>query len=238
MALYLGNNEVSAASGVPPVVTADDIKTALGYTPADEADIPTVPTALKNPQSLTFTGAATGSYDGSAAKTVNIPTVPTALKNPNALTFTGAVTDSYDGSAAKTVNIPTALKNPNALTITVDGTANSYDGSEAKDIEISTAAKYDKPLRFTDISVPVIRFTADTTYPDYPYAGAVFLASAEIDTTMIPDVVFGLSDAVSGNFAPVAESYVNGQARGVRIFAKTKPTAAVTIKTLTLWRAV
>ena len=171
-------------------------------------------------------------------ETAAMPTIPTSLKNPNALTFTGGVTGSYDGSAAKTVNIPTALKNPYGLTITVDGTANSYDGSEAKDIEISTAAKYDKPLRFTDISVPVIRFTADTTYPDYPYAGAVFLASAEIDTTMIPDVVFGLSDAVSGNFAPVAESYVNGQARGVRIFAKTQPTAAVTIKTLTLWRAV
>lgn len=111
--------------------------------------------------------------------------------------------------------------------------------SSVNAIETSIASdKYDKPLRFTDISVPAIRFTADTTYSDYPYAGAVILASAEIDTTMIPDVVFGLSDAVSGNFAPIAESYVNGQVRGVRIFAKTKPTAAVTIKTLTLWRAV
>lgn len=32
-----------------------------------------LPTALKNPQALTFTGAATGTYDGSAALTVNIP---------------------------------------------------------------------------------------------------------------------------------------------------------------------
>ena len=59
---------------------------------------------------LTFTGAATGSYDGSAAKTVNIPTVPTALKNPKALTFTGGASGSYDGSSAKTVNIPNALR--------------------------------------------------------------------------------------------------------------------------------
>ena len=143
MALYLGSNEVSAASGVPPVVTADDIKSALGYTPADEADIPTVPTALKNPQSLTFTGAATGSYDGSTAKTVNIPTVPTALKNPNALTFAGAVTGSYDGSAAKTVNIPTvptALKNPNAIKIKLGSTEQSYDGSSAIDVEVTPSA--------------------------------------------------------------------------------------------------
>lgn len=32
-----------------------------------------LPTALKNPAALTFTGAATGTYDGSAALTVNIP---------------------------------------------------------------------------------------------------------------------------------------------------------------------
>ena len=32
-----------------------------------------LPTALKNPKALTFTGAATGTYDGSEALTVNIP---------------------------------------------------------------------------------------------------------------------------------------------------------------------
>ena len=36
-----------------------------------------IPTSLKNPKALTFTGAATGSYDGSSAKTINIPTAPT-----------------------------------------------------------------------------------------------------------------------------------------------------------------
>ncbi len=40
---------------------------------AGKPTIPTVPSALKNPNALTFTGAVTGSYDGSAAKTVNIP---------------------------------------------------------------------------------------------------------------------------------------------------------------------
>ena len=34
---------------------------------------PTIPTALPNPNALTFTGAVTGSYDGSAPMTVNIP---------------------------------------------------------------------------------------------------------------------------------------------------------------------
>lgn len=35
--------------------------------------IPTVPAALPNPHKLTFTGAVTGEYDGSAAQTINIP---------------------------------------------------------------------------------------------------------------------------------------------------------------------
>ena len=36
-----------------------------------------IPEALPNPNAITFTGAVTGSYDGSAAMSVNIPTVPT-----------------------------------------------------------------------------------------------------------------------------------------------------------------
>ena len=44
-------------------ITADGLEFALSD----------FPTALKNPNALTFTGAATGTYDGSAALTVNIP---------------------------------------------------------------------------------------------------------------------------------------------------------------------
>lgn len=43
----------------------------------DLTDKPTIPAALPNPNALTFTGAVTGSYDGSAAKTVNIPSAVT-----------------------------------------------------------------------------------------------------------------------------------------------------------------
>lgn len=41
-------------------------------------DLSDKPTALKNPSALTFTGAVTGSYDGSAAKSVAIPSVGNA----------------------------------------------------------------------------------------------------------------------------------------------------------------
>ena len=62
-----------------------------------------IPTELKNPYALTFTGAVTDNYDGSSSKTVNIPT---SLKNPYALTITvGNTTITYDGSSAKSINI-------------------------------------------------------------------------------------------------------------------------------------
>lgn len=84
--------------------TASEIDAKLGEIDnlAKKSELPTVPDALKNPSALTFTGAVTGSYDGSVAQTVNIPTVPTSLKNPNALTINGV---TYDGSSAVNVNI-------------------------------------------------------------------------------------------------------------------------------------
>ena len=68
--------------------------------------IPTVPSALPNPNALTFTGAVNETYDGSAAKSVSIPTIPESLKNPNKLILSGAVTAEYDGSAPVSVEIP------------------------------------------------------------------------------------------------------------------------------------
>lgn len=68
-----------------------------------DSSIPTIPESLKNPNALTFTGAATGTYDGSEAVTINIPeTGATSGK----LTFTGGATGEYDGSSDVSVTIP------------------------------------------------------------------------------------------------------------------------------------
>lgn len=50
---------------------------AVGDALAEKADISDVPVALPNPNALTFTGAVTGSYDGSASLSVNIPSAVT-----------------------------------------------------------------------------------------------------------------------------------------------------------------
>ena len=68
-----GDTGATGPAGSDASVTAANIKAALGYTPADSEDIPTVPTALPNPNALTIKiGSTTVTYDGSAAQTVEI----------------------------------------------------------------------------------------------------------------------------------------------------------------------
>lgn len=68
-----GDKGDKGAPGSDASVTAANIKTALGYTPADSKDIPTVPESLKNPNALTIKiGSTTVTYDGSSAQTVEI----------------------------------------------------------------------------------------------------------------------------------------------------------------------
>lgn len=92
-------------------------------------------TATKVKNKLTFTGAVTGSYDGSSALTVNIPEgggeIPIALPNPYPVKFTGAVSASYDGSSSVTVNIPKTTMTYHAYTYSStsvgSSTANGID---------------------------------------------------------------------------------------------------------------
>lgn len=72
----LGANDVNVLENYPgPELTEADKTEIVGKVIADgtEFTLSDFPTALKNPNALTFTGAATGTYDGSAALTINIP---------------------------------------------------------------------------------------------------------------------------------------------------------------------
>lgn len=85
-------------------------------------------------------------------------------------------------------------------------------------------------LTFSSTSVPAASFVSDSTYADYPYRAAVALTG--VSSSMIPEVVFGVSDAMSGNFAPVAEAYDGG----IHLYAAAVPDAAITIPTILAWR--
>lgn len=100
---------------------------------------------------------------------------------------------------------------------------------ELNDLQADVAVEL-KKLMFENTTVPTSSFLSDATYADYPYRAAIALPGAI--SGMIPEVIFGLAEAISGNFAPIAESY-NG---GVYIYAQSVPTSAITIPTIILWR--
>lgn len=100
---------------------------------------------------------------------------------------------------------------------------------ELADLEAGTAVEL-KKLLFTDTSVPVSAFVADSTYQDYPFRAAIALTG--VLNSMIPEVVLGMADAIDGNFAPVAATY-NG---GVYLYAASAPESAITIPTIICWK--
>ena len=85
-------------------------------------------------------------------------------------------------------------------------------------------------LVFQDVSVAASAWTASVKYPDFPYQADVPLAG--VDESYFPDVVFAPEDALTGVFAPVAETY----AGGVRLYASSVPSAATVIPTILIRR--
>ena len=80
-------------------------------------------------------------------------------------------------------------------------------------------------LAFNNITVLPNQFTSDTTYTALGYAFKVNIPLQNVTPTMFPMVAFSLTDAVSGNYAPMVETY-NG---GIYLYAKEKPTSNVII---------
>lgn len=100
---------------------------------------------------------------------------------------------------------------------------------ELKGLEAGTGVEL-KKLKFTNVIVQKTNFSDDATYGDFP-----FRAEAQLDgviETMTPEVIFGVADAISGNFCPVSETF-NG---GVYIYVASVPDGNVTIPTILCWR--
>lgn len=100
---------------------------------------------------------------------------------------------------------------------------------ELADLEAGTAVEL-KKLQFRNVSVSAVDFVSDTTYQDFPYRAGISLSG--VIEGMIPEVVLSVDDALSGNYAPVSESY-NG---GVYLYAGSPPDADINIPIILLWR--
>lgn len=90
-----------------------------------------------------------------------------------------------------------------------------------------------KKLAFHNVVAGASDFIANSTYADSGYNFRIALSLGGVSGAMTPEVVFGVKDATSGNFAPVAETYGGG----VYIYSATQPTEDIVIPTIICWRA-
>lgn len=93
--------------------TPSEIGAAASSHTHTASQITGLPTSLKNPYAITFTGAATGTYDGSRAVTINIPTTGATTKASLVIQLNGGTTEgddkfTFNGGTTKTVNITPA----------------------------------------------------------------------------------------------------------------------------------
>ena len=93
-------------------------------------------------------------------------------------------------------------------------------------------AGYAEVKIFSGVSVAASAWVSDSTYAAYPYAASI--ACPGVTASHVPEVVFGATEAASGNFAPVA---LSGSGT-VKIYAATKPTVAITVQSITCIKAV
>lgn len=71
-----------------------------------------------------------------------------------------------------------------------------------------------KAESFTASDVSVSSWVSNSTYSGFPYRASVAISG--VTAEYVPDVTFSLADSISGDYAPVAESY-NG---GVYLYSK------------------
>lgn len=117
----------------------------------------------------------------------------------------------------------------------LDANGNLTDsGKKASDFANASHAHagYAEVKIFSAVSVAASAWVSDSTYAAYPYAASI--ACSGVTASYVPEVVFGATEAASGNFAPVA---LSGSGT-VKIYAATKPTAAITVQSITCIKAV
>ena len=117
----------------------------------------------------------------------------------------------------------------------LDANGNLTDsGKKASDFANASHAHagYAEVKIFSGVSVAAYAWASDSTYAAYPYAASI--ACPGVTASHVPEVVFGATEAASGNFAPVA---LSGSGT-VKIYAATKPTAAITVQSITCIKAV
>ena len=135
-----GDPGVPGKDGSDATVTAASIAGALGYTPAAPGDIPVVPAAEISANttarhSHTNKAVIDGITGQVTAANIHAPEHTTDLVQY------GAFQIAAQQIISRIPTVPTALKNPNALTIKIGSTTVTYDGSTAQTVTIADGSE-------------------------------------------------------------------------------------------------
>ena len=139
---------------------------------SDTPTIPTVPSALKNPYAITFTGASTGTYDGSSALTINIPESGADTYTQFTQVVISLPLSGWTGSSTFTNTI--AISSVKADTIVIASPAPSDKDAFAFS-NIYCSAQAEGSLTFTAKTKPTTDLTANliiVTLPEGATAAA------------------------------------------------------------------
>lgn len=147
-------------------------------------------------------------------------------------TLTGNLTGQHIiGTWLRTTEV-TALGSAATKFAVLDGTGWVYYRTKDQLLSDLGLTGYAEVKIFSGVSVAASAWVSDSTYAAYPFAASI--ACSGVTANHVPEVVFGAAEAVSGNYAPIASS----GSGTVKIYAATKPTAAITVQTITCIKAV
>lgn len=130
-----------------------------------------------------------------------------------------AFKDAHGANISSTANL---FSNGSYVTAVVDATGN------AAYIQNADTNNYleGKTLVYTSKTVAKSSWVSSSTYSDFPYRASV--SCSGVTSKHVPSVVYSPADALSGNFAPVAQSYSGG----VYIYASAVPDSSITLQTI------
>lgn len=167
-------------------------------------------------QARTNIGAGTSSFSGSYNDLSNKPTIPTKtsqLTNDSGY-LTSAPVTSVDGS--------TGAITTNAVKYTEQSLTNTQKTQARTNIGAGNCSS----IVVNNVAVATSAWTSSTAYTEYPYEASVTVSGCT--SNHVPEVIFSVTDAVSGTFAPICVSGTNT----VTIYATETPTADMTIPTI------
>lgn len=220
----------TAGSATQPVYFTGGKPTACTYTlgksvPSDAKFTDTTYTSLKNPYSLTIQGNGTtltnGTYDGSAAKTVNITpaSIGAATSSHTHPAGLGIAIDSYNNNAIKNtgvISVATGSTNGTISVQTGDTVANvavkglgsaAYTNTTAYDPAGAAADAYESAQVYTNTKVGAITYSSIGAAPSSHTHDDRYFTESEINTKLssyLPLSGGTITGAVTFNASPIA----------------------------------